>query len=110
MASETYEFLKNIYNGEEVSRWNYPDKLIYEVRPGKYPHSTQIIITFDNDEDFLDVLGIDMNSDDKYIWAKFMSRGYYDYDYDRDRWKYDWEDGYVVDSFNNEQKNKVREI
>lgn len=110
MASETYDFLKKIYSGEEVSRWEYPDKLIYDVRPGKYPHSTQITIAFDDDDDFLDVLGIDMSGDDKYIWAKFMSRGYYDYDYDRDRYENEWEEGYVVDSFNEEQKNKIREI
>ena len=110
MASETYKFLKKIYVGEEVAnRWTYPDKLIYDVRPGKYPHSTQVVITFDNDDDFLDVLGID-NDDDKWVWGRFMGRGYYGDDVNTDRWEYDWEEGYLIDSFNEEQKEKVRQI
>jgi len=110
MASETYEFLKKIYDGEEVgNRWNYPDKLIYDVRPAKYPSSTQVIITFDSDDDFLDILGID-NDDDKWAWGRFMGRGYYGDDVNTDRWEYDWEEGYLIDSFNEEQKEKVRQI
>ena len=109
MASETYEFLKNIYDGEEVSRWNYPDKLIYDIRPAKYPQSTQVIITFDSDDDFLDVLGID-NDEDIWTWRKFMGRGYYGDDVDTERWRSDWEEGYLIDSFNEEQKEKVRQI
>ena len=109
MASETYEFLKNIYNGEEVNRWNYPDKLIYDIRPSKSPSSTQVIITFDSDDDFLDVLGID-NDDDIWTWRKFIGRGYYGDDVNTDRWESDWEEGYLIDSFNEEQKEKVRQI
>jgi hypothetical protein len=109
MASETYEFLKNIYDGEEVSRWNYPDKLIYDIRPARYPQSTQVIIAFDSDDDFLDVLGIE-NSDDKWTWGRFMGRGYYGDEVDTERWRYDWEEGYIIEGFNEEQKEKVREI
>lgn len=108
MASETYEFLKNIYDGKEVNRWNYPDKLIYDIRPARYPQSTQVIIAFDSDDDFLDVLGID--SDDKWTWGRFMGRGYYGDEVDTERWKYDWEEGYIIEGFNEEQKEKVREI
>jgi hypothetical protein len=109
MASETYEFLKNIYDGEEVSRWNYPDNLIYDIRPARYPQSTQVIITFDSDDDFLDVLGIEDDTD-KWTWGKFMGRGYYGDEVDTERWKYDWEEGYIIGGFNDEQKEKVREI
>lgn len=110
MASETYEFLKKIYDGEEVGyRWGYPDKLIYDIRPAKYPSSTQVIITFDSDDDFLDILGIDSDGD-KWAWGRFMGRGYYGDEVDTERWKYDWEEGYIMDGFNNEQKDKVRQI
>ena len=109
MASETYEFLKNIYDGKEVSRWNYPDKLIYDIRPARYPQSTQVIIAFDSDDDFLDVLGIDSEYD-KWTWGKYMGRGYYGDEVDTERWGYDWEEGYIIEGFNEEQKEKVREI
>lgn len=110
MASETYEFLKKIYNGEEVAyRWNYPDDLIYDVRSGKFPSSTQIIINFDSDENFLDVLGVE-DEDDKWVWSKFMGRGYYGNEVDTERWKYDWEEGYLIQNFNEEQKEKLRQI
>lgn len=110
MASETYEFLKKIYNGEEVGyRWNYPDKLIYDIRSGKFPSSTQVIINFDSDDDFLDVLDIE-DETDKWVWGKFMGRGYYGDEVDTERWKYDWEEGYIIQDFNEEQKDKVRQI
>jgi hypothetical protein len=109
MASQTYEFLKKIYDGEEVNRWNYPDKLIYDIRPAKYPSSTQVIITFDSDDDFLDVLGVD-SDDDKWAWGRFMGRGYYGDGVDTERWQYDWEEGYLIQEFNEEQKEKLRQI
>lgn len=110
MTSETYEFLKKIYDGEEVgNRWGYPDKLIYDVRPTKYPSSTQVIITFDSDDDFLDILGVD-SEDDKWAWGRFMGRGYYGDDVDTERWKYDWEEGHIIEDFNEEQKEKLRQI
>jgi hypothetical protein len=109
MTSETYEFLKNIYNGKEANRWEYPDNLIYNVKPSSNPKATQVVITFDNDDDFLNVLGID-NDEDIWTWRKFMGRGYYGDDVDTDRWTSDWEEGYIIDSFNEEQKEKVRQI
>jgi len=110
MASETYEYLKKIYDGEEVGHsWSYPDKLIYDIRPAKYPSSTQVIINFDSDDDFLDILGVEGDGD-KWVWGKFMGRGYYGDDVDTERWHYDWEEGYIMDGFNDEQKDKVRQI
>jgi hypothetical protein len=109
MASETYEFLKNIYDGKEVNRWNYPDKLIYDIRPTKYPQSTQVIIAFDSDDDFLDVLGIN-GEYDIWTWRKFTGRGYYGDDVDTERWAPDWEEGYIIEAFTDEQKEKVKEI
>ena len=57
MPSETYEYLKRVAKGEEVDRWSYPDKLIDYISntESKLP---KIDIVFDDDDDFLDVLGI----------------------------------------------------
>lgn len=108
MTSETYEFLRKIASGEEINRWSYPDKLIYNVIPSNNPNTTKIIIAFDDDDDFLDVLGVE-DETDKWIWARYMGRGYGG-DVDTDRYETDWEEGYIIGGFNEEQKEKVREI
>jgi hypothetical protein len=110
MASKTYEYLKKIYNNEEVGyRWEYPDDLIYDVRGGKTPSSTQIIIAFDNDDDFLDILGIEDN-EDKWVWRKFMGRGYYDGEVDTHDTEEDWDNGHIISEFNSEQIEKLSQI
>ena len=79
MASETYEFLKNISMGKEHNRWSYPDPLIYDIVTKNPGSSSKVVITFDKDDDFLDVLGIDEY--DRYSWNEVFS----DY-HDRDTW------------------------
>ena len=110
MPSETYEFLKKIASGEEVDRWRYPDELIYSITPSKFPNSTKITISFENDDDFLYVLGIE-EDDDKYVWRRFMGN-YYGSGIETDwyRWKDEWDEGYIIDSFNEENREKVKEI
>lgn len=107
MASETYEFLKKIAQGEEISRWEYPDKLIsYVDYRSKIP---KITITFDDDDDFLEIFDIDRDSDDRYAWAKFMGNYYYN-DYDSYRYEDDWEEGYIIQDFNQTNIEKVETI
>ena len=107
MASETYEFLKKIAQGEEISRWEYPDKLIsYVDYRSKIP---KITITFDDDDDFLDIFDIDRDSDDRYAWAKFMGN-YYSDDYDRYRYEDDWREGYIIQDFNQTNIEKLETI
>jgi hypothetical protein len=112
MPSETYEYLKRVAKGEEVDRWSYPDKLIDYISntESKLP---KIDIVFDDDDDFLDVLGIedDRSSEDRYVWRRFMSRGYYN-DYDFDMWRYedDWKEGYIVDAFKGENIDLLNNI
>lgn len=111
MASETYEFLKKIAKGEEVNRWSYPDKLINHIyyTKGKSP---KVEITFDDDDDFLEVLGV-TDEDDLYMWRRFMGRYSYDYDFDMWRYEEDWKEGYIVDAFRGENieiTNKILKL
>ena len=107
MASETYEFLKKIAQGEEISRWEYPDKLISYV--DYRSNIPKITITFDDDDDFLEIFDIDRDSDDRYAWAKFMGNYYYD-DYDSYRYEEDWREGYIIQDFNQTNIEKVETI
>ena len=109
MASETYEFFKDLANGKEINRWSYPDKLIYDVRQTRGSNSIKVVITFDDDDDFLDVLGIEKDDEDRYIFRRFMS-SYYRDDWDRYRYDDDWSEGYTLQNFNNENKELVNEI
>jgi hypothetical protein len=111
MASETYEFLKKIAKGEEVNRWSYPDELINYISYTK-GKSAKVEIAFDNDDDFLEILGV-TDEDDLYVWRRFMGRYSYDYDFDMWRYEEDWKEGYVVDSFKDENieiTNKILKL
>jgi hypothetical protein len=105
MASETYEFLKNLSMGKEHDRWNYPDPLIYDVVAKNPGSSSKVVITFDNDEDFLDVLGIDEY--DRHGWYMAFSSNSY-----RDSWDDDseWTEGYILQRFNETNRELVNEI
>lgn len=108
MASETYEYLKGLLRGEEPG-WRYPDDLIYDVNVSKTsPASTKIVIKFDNDGDFLDIL--DVAEEDRWVWNRIF--GMYDSSYDYDTYRYhdDWKEGYIVNRFNDANLEKVREI
>ena len=111
MASETYEFLKKIAKGEEVNRWSYPDELINYISYTK-GKSAKVEIAFDNDDDFLEILGV-TDEDDLWVWRRFMGRYSYDYDFDMWRYEEDWKEGYVVDSFKDENieiTNKILKL
>ena len=111
MASETYEFLKKIAKGEEVNRWSYPDELVNYISYTK-GKSAKVEITFDNDDDFLEILGV-TDEDDLWVWRRFMGRYSYDYDFDMWRYEEDWKEGYVVDSFKDENieiTNKILKL
>ena len=109
MASETYEFFKDLANGKEINRWSYPDKLIYDVRHTRGSNSIKVVITFDDDDDFLDVLGIEKDDGDRHTFKRFMS-SYYRDDWDSYRHDDDWSEGYTLQNFNNENKELVNEI
>lgn len=109
MASETYEFFKDLANGKEINRWSYPDKLIYDVRQTRGSNSIKVVITFDNDDDFLDVLGIGEDEEDRYIWRRYTG-SYYHGDWDRYRYDDDWSEGYTLQNFNQENTELVNEI
>jgi hypothetical protein len=106
MASETYEFLKNISMGKEHDyRWSYPDPLIYDIVAKNPGSSSKVVITFDKDDDFLDILGIDEY--DRHGWNDAFS----DY-HDRDTWneQEEWTEGYILQRFNEVNRELVNEI
>jgi hypothetical protein len=108
MASETYEFLKKIAKGEEISRWHYPDDLIsYVDYSSKTP---KITITFDDDDDFLAIFDIDRDNPDRYTWARFVGGQYYNDDYDRYKYEDDWKEGYIIKDFNPINLEKLKRI
>jgi hypothetical protein len=107
MASETYKYLRGLLSGEDPG-WRYPDDLIYDVVPRSTSSSTKIIIKFDDDNDFLDVLDVD--DDDRYTWNKFMGGFHQNYDYDIYRYTDDWAKGYIIRRFNDVNLEKIREI
>jgi hypothetical protein len=109
MASETYEFFKDLANSQEINRWSYPDPLIYDVRHTRGSNSIKVVITFDDDDDFLDVLGVNEDDEDRYIFKRFMS-SYYHGDWDRYRYDDDWSEGYTLQNFNQENTELVNEI
>ena len=110
MASETYEFLQNIAKGGEYDRWSYPEhNIISRIVPHKNPQSTEVILTFDNEEDFLKILGIE-NEDDYYVWKRFMGNYYYGYDIDDYHARDSWDEGYLLGDFNEENKQLLSEI
>jgi hypothetical protein len=105
MASETYEFLKNISMGKEHDRWSYPDPLIYDIVAKNPGSSSKVVITFDDDKDFLDILGIDEY--DRHGWYTAFSSDNY-----RDSWSEDseWTEGYILQRFNETNRELVNEI
>jgi len=109
MPSETYEFLKNIAEGNAVDRWRYPDDLINNVYPSsKNPSSTRIELRF-NDNEFLEILGI-TDDNDIWTWNTFMGNYYTGREYDWYRYNEDWREGYIINDFNDENKELVKEI
>lgn len=107
MPSDTYEILEEILKTGEVNRWNYPE-YVRDIIPSKNPSSTKIIIAFEEDNDFLETLGVDTD-DDKYVWAKFAHQYEYDY-YDSDRYNDDWTEAYVLGGLSDENLQKVDHI
>ena len=97
MSKSTYEFLKDIAKGNTQNvRWDNPDDWIYEVRINeKNPIASQVIIDFDDEKDFLEILGLD--EEDIYEYKYLMFHNSSDYDY----YRYDdeWKEGYIKDSF-----------
>jgi hypothetical protein len=110
MASETYEFFKNLSNGEEINRWSYPDGLIYDVRHTRGSNSIKVVITFDDDDDFLEILGITREDEDRYTWHRYMRDYYNDHYLDLYRYQEDWGEGYTLQTFNDENEKIVNEI
>lgn len=107
MSSKTYEFLMSLAKGEEHSRWDYPDDLIYDVKTSNSGTGTKIVIVIDKDDDFLDIVGIEEETDDRWVWNRFL---YSNDNYDTYQYNDDWNEGYLINNFNEENVDRVNEI
>ena len=104
----TYEFLMSLAKGEEHSRWDYPDDLIYDVKTSNSGAGTKIVIAIDKDDDFLDIVGIEEETNDRWVWNRFL---YSNQDnYDTYQYNDDWNEGYLIQNFNEENVDRVNEI
>ncbi len=110
-GGKTYEFLKEVSKGYDPHwRSNGDDPLIYEVKFNtKNPSTSKVVITFEDDEVFLDTINVE-SSDDVYTYRAFVGN-YSGRDYDtygeEDRWK----DGEFIEyHFNTENQLKALQV
>lgn len=112
MPSKTYEFLKNIAQGKVHSRWDldFPDdEIIYSVKLNdKNPSMSTVTLKFES-EKFLEVLGVTDN-EDIWVWNTFMGNYYSGREYDWYRYNEDWNEGYIINDLNDENKELLKEI
>jgi hypothetical protein len=110
-GGKTYEFLKKISKGYDPGwRDNGDDPIIDEIKFNeRNPSNSKVVIKFEDDEVFLDTIGVE-DSDDIYNYRAFT--GYYsgrDYDTynEDDRWK---QGEFILDRFNDENQDKALKI
>jgi len=110
-GGKTYEFLKKIAKGYDPGwRDSGPDPIIDEIKFNeRNPSNSKVVIKFEDDEVFLDTIGVE-DSDDIYAYRTFT--GHYsgrDYDTygDTDRWN---QGEFMEYQFNDENKRKSFQI
>jgi hypothetical protein len=109
-GGKTYEFLKKVSKGYDP-RWNETgDPIIDGINfNDRSPSNSKVVIKFEDDEVFLDAIGIE-DSDDVYTYRAFTS-SYSGRDYDTYNENNRWEYGeYIGDSFSDENKLKAFKI
>jgi len=110
-GGKTYEFLKKISKGYDPSwRDNGDDPIIDEIKFNeRNPSNSKVVIKFEDDEIFLDTIGVE-DSDDIYNYRVFTGH-YSGRDYDTysedDRWK---QGEFIQDRFNDENQAKALKI
>lgn len=109
--SPLYDLLVRIINGEKVTKYQLTDsdELISDYKPSpNNPKKGVLFIQFYNDDEFLELF--DLDEDDK--WAYDVVFNHYEgYDF-KDSYSYDedWEEGYLLPYFNQENRERVKEI
>jgi hypothetical protein len=110
-GGKTYEFLKKIAKGYDP-KWNDngDDPIIDGINFNeRNPSSSKVVIKFEDDEVFLDTIGVE-DSDDVYTYRVFIGN-YSGRDYDTYGEEEIWRQGEFIDYyFNDENKRKAFQI
>jgi hypothetical protein len=109
--SPLYDLLVRIINGEEITKRQLTDadELISDYRPSRNnPKKGILTIQFYDDDEFLELF--DLDEDDKWAYDTVTSH-YVTYEF-RDSWSYeeDWKEGYLLPYFNQENRERLKEI
>jgi hypothetical protein len=109
--SLVYELLVKISNGEQISssELERADEIIYDLKYApKAPFKSKITLKFDDDSDYIKLF--DPTDDDLWYFERIFSN------YDSYEWEdsyqttEDFRDGYLFYSFNDENRQKLKEI
>lgn len=108
MSKNTYEYLKDIAKGKsDFHRWENPDSLILDIDVNeRNPITSKVILDFQSDDEFLQTLGLD--EADVWNYKRVMYFEMSDYDYYN--YQDDWKEGYILDSFSDENKEKYEKV
>jgi hypothetical protein len=110
-GGKTYEFLKKVSKGYDP-KWNDngDDPIIDRINFNeRNPSSSKVVIKFEDDEVFLDTIGVE-DSDDVYTYRVFIGN-YSGRDYDTYGEEDRWRQGEFIDYyFNDENKRKAFQI
>lgn len=108
MPSSTFEYLKKFYENKGGHYQENDDELIYSIHPRSNILQSVVYIVFNDSRDFLSTLGVE-DDDDVYSYDAFTgSHNYRDFDYYR--FEEDFEQGYLIDSLDDENKNLYDKI
>jgi len=110
-GGKTYEFLKKISKGYDPGwRDNGDDPLIDEIKFNeRNPSNSKVVIKFEDDEVFLDTIGVE-DSDDVYSYRTFTGH-YSGRDYDTYNETDRWNQGEFIEyHFNDDNKRKSFQI
>lgn len=111
--SNVYGLLMKMKSGSQIPRYELErvDSLFNKVKYNiKNPNKTIIRLRFDDSRDYFNVLNVP--DDDRYILDDLFGYGaYYNVEvYNYDFASQDWDEGYMILSFNEENKDKLKDI
>ena len=111
-VGDSYSILQEIASGVEMDKYKvrHMDDLIYDIRFNKNnPLKSMIVLRFDSDEDYFSLFDFDEDNI-SYMNSIFNSNSYNNYFNDYDRASSDWDEGYLLYDFSDENFNKLKSI
>jgi hypothetical protein len=110
-VNDTYQALVKISNGNDIDKYELGriDNLIVDIRFNvKNPGKSMIVLQFDDMDDYVSLF----YEDDQHTWfIKSMYSHYDSFEFnDYYSAENDWEEGYLLRDFSNENINKLKEI